>query len=151
MSVSIDPRKAHLSRVHGDVTAIYTWIKVGDDDIRALVLAATYRPGNPYVAGAPIYVIQENLAHAYDDPVQLAHTARAAAKALGLDDSSSTWFKIASIIHEGIPDLIRIPHRAPEPEYLKGNFGHMQVREAGRVIAEEEIRIEAEGPTYGAV
>lgn len=147
MSATIDPRKAHLSRVHGDVTAIYTWV----NDTRAMVLAATYRPGNPFVPGAPVYIILEPNAHAYDDPIQLAHTARAAAKALGLDDSRSSWFKLASIIHEGLPDLIRMP-AAPAPEYLRGAYGSMQVREGGRVIAEQDIRFEAnEGVSYGAV
>lgn len=50
MSTTIDTRKAHLVRQHGDLTAIYTWI----NDERALVLVPTYRPG------APWYVVMES-------------------------------------------------------------------------------------------
>lgn len=143
MTVSIDTRKAHLTRVHGDVTAIYTWV----NEQRALVLAATYRPGNQFVPGAPIYVVLEKNSHAYDDPIQLAHTARKAAQVLGLDESTKSWVKLATIIHEGLPDLIRMPS-APAPEFHKGSFGNMQLRADGQLIAAQDLQIEKSGAEY---
>lgn len=143
MSVSIDTTRAYLTRVHGEVTAIYTWV----NDKRAMVLAATYRPGNQFVPGAPVYVILEENAHAYDDPIQLAHTAKKAGEVLGLDQSTTAWVKIATIIHEGLPDLIRMP-TAPEKEHYRGNFGHMILSADGKPIAAEDIRIEKSGVEY---
>ena len=143
MTVSIDTRKAHLTRTHGDVTAIYTWV----NDKRALVLAATYRPGNQFVAGAPIYVVLEENAHAYDDPIQLAHTARKASQVLGLNESTKSWVKIATIIHEGLPDLIRMPS-APPVEYHKGAFGNMQLLADGQLMAAQDLQIEKSGAEY---
>lgn len=144
MTVSLDLRRAHLVRQHGDITAVYTWV----NDERALVLVATYRGGNQFVPGAPWYVILEKNAHAYDDPVQLARTAHKAATVLGLDDSSSTWAKIATIIHDGLPDLVRMP-TAPAAEFHRGSFGHQELRADGQLVAAQDIRLEKDGATYG--
>jgi hypothetical protein len=145
MSLSIDTTKAYLSRVHGEVTAIYTWI----NDKRAMVLAATYRPGNPFVPGAPIYVLFEENAHAYAEPQQLHDTANKAAEVLGL--GGMAWYKIANIIIEGLPDLIEMPSAPQEKEYFKGSYGQMILSADGKPIAADEIRMEKEGVEYGAV
>lgn len=142
MSVSIDSTKAHLTRVHGEITAIYTWMN-GD---RVLLLAATYRPGNAFVPGAPVYVIRESNAHAYDNPHQLAATANKAAEVLGL--GSTAVFKIADIIIEGLPDLIEMPSAPQEKDYYKGSHGQMILSADGKPIAAEEIRIEKAGAEY---
>lgn len=143
MPVSLDLRRAHLVRLHGDVTAVYTWV----NDTRALVLVASYRGGSATRPGAPWYVILESNAHAYDDPIQLARTAHKAASVLGLDDSSATWAKIATIIHEGLPDLVRMP-AAPPAEFERGSFGHMTLKADGQAIAGQDIRIEKDGAEY---
>lgn len=143
MSVSIDTAKAYLTRVHGDVTAIYTWV----NDERAMVLAATYRPGNPFLPGAPLYVVLERNAHAYDDPVQLARTARKASEVLGLDASTVAWVKLATIIHEGLPDLVRMPH-APDKELLRGSYGSTILSADGVPLASHDVRIEKDGLEY---
>jgi hypothetical protein len=143
MSITIDTSKSHLTRVHGDVTAIYTWV----NEKRAMVLAATYRPGNQFVPGAPVYVVLEENAHAYDDPIQLAHTGRKAAQVLGLEESTTAWAKIATIINEGLPDLIRMPS-SPPAEFHKTSYGHMELRADGVPIAGEDIKVEKEGVAY---
>lgn len=143
MSVSIDTAKAHLTRVHGDVTAIYTWV----NDERALVLAATYRAGNPFLPGAPLYIVLEKNAHAYDDPIQLAHTAKKASEVLGLDASTVAWVKLATIIHEGLPDLVRMPH-SPDKELLRGSYGSAILSADGVPISSQDVRIEKDGLTY---
>lgn len=138
MPATLDTRKAHLVRYHGDIAAIYTWV----NDERALVLLPHRRPG------APWFIVREPNAHEYDDPVTLAHSASKACQVLGMEPSRPNWVRLATIIHEGLPDLIRMPP-APVPEYLKGSFGRMVLREAGQVMTEQDIRIEKEGPTYG--
>lgn len=143
MSVSIDTRRAHLARVHGEITAIYTWV----NDTRALVLAATHRAGSKDRPGAPVYVILETNAHAYDDPVQLAHTAKKAAEVLGLSASTKSWVKVATIIHEGLPDLVRMPS-APPPELMAGSFGDMTLMADGKPVASQPLRLEKEGREY---
>lgn len=130
-TVSIDTRKAHLVRQHRDITAIYTWI----NDERAMVLCATYRKGSPW------YVVMESAAYKYDDPRYLARQSAIAAGVLGMDETTSTWSRIASIIHEGLPDLIRMPG-APSPEFYRESMGTIELRANGERIGGTEVRLE---------
>lgn len=138
MGVTLDLRRAHLSRHHGDILAIYTWV----NDERALVLMPAFRKG------APWYIVCESAAFKYDDPTYLATQCVKACEVLGLEPSRANWVRVASIIHEGLPDLIRMPS-APPAEYLRGSMGSMELRADGQTIAGEDIRIEREGATYG--
>lgn len=138
MPATIDTRKAHLTRRHGDIYAIYTWV----NDERALVLIPANRPG------APWYIVMESASFEYDDPHELARRSKKACEVLGIEPSRPNWFRVAKIIHEGLPDLIRMPS-APPPEYLKGAIGQMILREDGKEIGGEDIRLEKEGATYG--
>lgn len=138
MGVTLDLRKAHLSRQHGDILAIYTWV----NDERAMVLLPACRPG------APWYIVCESAAWKYDDPTYLASQCVKACDVLGMEPSRPNWVRLASIIHEGLPDLIRMP-AAPPAEYLRGSVGSMELRADGQTIAGEDIRIEREGATYG--
>lgn len=138
MGASLDLRKAHLSRHHGDILAIYTWV----NDERALVLLPALRKG------APWYVVCESAAWKYDDPAYLAQQCAKACDVLGMEPSRPNWVRIATIIHEGLPDLIRMPS-APPAEYLRGSFGHMELRADGQKIAGEDILLEKEGASYG--
>jgi hypothetical protein len=138
MGVTLDLRRAHLSRYHGDILAIYTWV----NDERALVLMPAFRKG------APWYIVCESAAFKYDAPTYLATQCVKACEVLGLEPSRANWVRVASIIHEGLPDLIRMPS-APPAEYLRGSMGAMELRADGQVIAGDDIRIEREGATYG--
>lgn len=138
MGVSIDLAKAHASHHYGELTAILTWV----NDERALVLLPTYRKG------APWYVVMESAAFKYDNPVYLAHQAKKAAEVMGMADTRDNWFKLATIIHEALPDLIRMPH-APDKELSKATYGSMQLRLDGKLMAGEEIRLEKDTATYG--
>jgi len=138
MGVSLDLRKAFMSRQLGDITAIYSWV----NDERALVLVPTFRNG------APWYVVLESAAFKYDDPAYLARQCATACDVLGMEPSKANWVRVASIINEGLPDLIRMPS-APPAEYMRGSMGHMQLRVDGQTVAGEEIRLEKEGASYG--
>lgn len=139
MGATLDLRKAHHHRVHGDLVAIYTWM----NDERALVLLPRHRPG------AAWYVVMEHQAWRYDEPLYLARQCQIACNVLGLEPSRMNWVRVGTIINEGLPDLVRMPG-APEPELLRGSYGHRELREAGKVILSDEIKLEAEqGASYG--
>ena len=138
MTVSIDLRRAHASHVFGEITQIMTWV----NDERAMVLLPTFRKG------APWYIVCESAAYKYDDEAYLASQCKKAASVLGMDESTDTWFKIATIIHDGLSDLIRMPSAQPA-EFHKASFGSMQLRGDGQLIAQEDIRVEDNGATYG--
>jgi len=138
MGVSLDLRKAAFLRQHGDILAIYTWV----NDERALVLLPARR-----AQGAPWFIVCESAAYKYEDPAYLARQGAKAAEVLGMDENQSTGFRLATIIIEGLPDLIRMP-AAPEPEKT-ASIGEMMLMADGKVIGGEEIRLEKEAPTYG--
>lgn len=138
MGVSLDLRKAHLTRQHGDILAVYTWM----NDERAMILIPRYR------RDAAWYVVMESASFKYDDPKYLAHQCPKACDVLGLEPNQANWVRIATIINEGLPDLIRMPS-APVKEFHDASFGRMEVRADGKTLAEEDIKVETEGATYG--
>jgi hypothetical protein len=138
MGVSLDLRKSFMSRQHGDITAVYTWV----NDERALVLIPTFRKG------APWYIVMESAAFKYDAPAYLARQCATACDVLGLEPSKVNWVRLATIINEGLPDLVRMPS-APPPELMRASVGRMELRADGQPIAGEDIRLETEGVSYG--
>jgi len=143
MPATIDLAKAHLSRVHGDITVIFSWV----NDERAMVLVPHLRKG------APWFVVMESAAYTWDDmdarnvPVVAAKAAKAC-EVLGIEPSPWNCRRIAGMVIDGLPELIRMPS-APPKEYHRASFGHMELRGDGDLIAAEDIRIEKEGVTYG--
>lgn len=151
MGVSLDLRKAHAHHRYGEIVAVFTWV----NDERALILLPALRKG------APWFIVCESAAWKWDPdgetlldrkgrPVAgkgyVVAQARKAAEVLGME-SGHTWLKIAAIIVEGLPDLIRMPS-APMPSYLKAAFGSLELRADGETIAKEDIRLETEGAEY---
>ena len=139
MAIQLDPRKAHSARVHGDVLCILTYV----NDERAIVLMPAHRR-----QGAPWWILCESAAYKYDDPVYLARAAKKAAEVMGLDETTSTWYRIAEIIMNNLMDLIRMPS-APEPEQADHTIGEMKLMANGELLAGREIRPDIEAPTYG--
>ncbi len=76
MPATLDLRKAHATRQHGDLLAIFTWI----NDERAMVLVPAYRPG------APWYVVAESASFRYDDPKYVALQCVKACEVLIVED-----------------------------------------------------------------
>jgi len=139
MGASLDLNKAHITRQHGDLLAVYTWV----NDERALVLIPAYRKGSAW------YIVCESAAWKYDNPEYLARQCRKAAEVLGMEPSPNNWFKLANIIIEGLPDLIEMPSES-EALLSRATYGEMQLLENGKLIAGEEIRMPVEtGATYG--
>lgn len=143
MPATLDTRKAHLVRHHGDLVAIYTWI----NDERALVLIPRYRPG------APWYCVLESAAYTWDDMdarnvSTVVKKAMKACEVLGIEPSPWNCRRVAGLIIDGLPDLISMPSSPPK-EHYRASFGHMELRADGKPIATEEIRVEKEGVQYG--
>lgn len=142
MPAQIDTRRAHLTRHHGDIAAVYTWV----NDERAMVLVPWRRPG------APWYVVLDSAAYTWDDRVQsnvpvVARKAHQACMVLGIEPTPTNCRRVAGIIIDGLPDLIRMPH-APDKEHYGASFGTLELRADGQPIAAEEIRLEKEGVAY---
>lgn len=137
MSTTIDTAKAHLTRQHGDLTAIYTWV----NDERALVLVPTYRKN------APWFIVCESAAYKYAEDWYIAKQAIKACEVLGMEASRPNILRIGTIIEEGIPDLIRIPTR-PEREVTGKKYGELKLMANGTQIGGEDILIEDTVPSY---
>lgn len=143
MTVSIDLSKAHLSRVHGDLTVIFSWL----NDERAMFLIPHLRKG------APWFIVMESAAYTWDDMdaknvPKVVAKAMKACEVLGIEPTPWNAKRVAGIIIDGLPDLVRMPSKPPT-EYLRSSFGQMLLRANGEVLAGEDIRIEKEGATYG--
>jgi hypothetical protein len=143
MPATIDLSKAHMSRVHGDITAIFSWV----NDERAMVLVPHLRKG------APWFIVMESAAHTWDDadPQNIPQVVRKSVKAcevLGIEPTPVNCRRVAGMVIDGLPDLIRMPSKPPA-EYYRPSFGNMELRADGQTIAADEIRIEKEGASYG--
>lgn len=172
MPVSLDLRKAHMSRVYGDILAVFSWM----DDKRALFLIPHRR------RRAPWFVVPEEAAHEWSDqdranflpsltgnqrrrleklpaPVReamlhdlaesgLAARATKACIALGIEPSQINQHRVINIVNDSIADLVRMPS-APEPEFNPETYGQILLRADGKPIAAEDIKVEREGVTYG--
>lgn len=142
MPATIDLSKAHMSRVHGDITAIFSWI----NDERALFLVPHLRKG------APWFIVCESAAYTWDDtdarniPAVIAKATKAC-EVLGIEPSPWNCRRIAGLIIDAIPDLVRMPS-SPPAEYYRPSFGSMQLRADGQVIAADDIRVEKDGAEY---
>lgn len=138
MAATLDLRKSAFHRQHGDILAVYTWV----NDERALVLMPAHRrPGSPW------FVVCESAAWRYDDPRYLAQQSRKAAEVIGMDETAGAGFKIATIIIEGLGDLIRMPP-APEKELMSSAVGAMKLFEDGSLMTARDIVLEKDEPEY---
>ena len=132
MSVQLDPRKAHKAHIVGDIMVILTWV----NDERAMVFMPAHRE-----QGSPWFIICESAAWKYDNPHYLAKQSVQAARVMRMDETTSTWRRVADIIMNYLPDLIRMP-AAPEPEKLDSAIGTVSLRADGELLHSEDIKID---------
>lgn len=138
MAASIDLSNAHLVRIHGDITAVYSYI----NDERAMILAPSFRPG------APWFCVLESAAYTWDDEdpanvFEVVCKANKACEVLGIEPTPHNARRIAGIVIDGLPDLIRMP-TAAEKEMRQSAYGRLQLKANGETIAEEDLRLEKE-------
>lgn len=139
--VSVDLAKAHASHQYGDLMVIFTWV----NDERSMILIPAYRKG------AAWYIVGESASYKYDNRDYLKRQCMKAAEVLGMEPSPNNWLKLATIIHDGLPDLITMPSE-PEKELTSGNYGYMELLADGKRMVGQEIKLEKEeGAVYGPV
>lgn len=144
MGATLDTSKAHLVRTHGDLIAIYSWI----NDERALILLPAFRKG------APWFCVLESAAYSWDDEDarNIPNVVRKSMKAcdvLGIEPTPQNARRIAGIVIDGLPDLIRMPS-APPVEYHPEAYGRMTLKADGQAINQEDIRLEKSGIQFEA-
>ena len=142
MPASIDLRKAHLHRTHGDLVVVFSWL----NDQRAMFLIPRYRNK------APWYVLLDSAAYEWDDEEPgnvplVAAKAMKACEVLGIEPTSQNARRIAGIIIDSLPDLIRMPS-APVAEKFETGFGEVKVMANGEQIGGEVIKLEKDGVEY---
>lgn len=104
---AIDLSRHHFMRELGDMVVFGTWIMNDDqeDTEPALVILPRHRPPS----SVKPCVIGLSAAFKYDNPKYLARAAPHIAECLGFEDSLQRANKIATLIHDHIPDLVRMP------------------------------------------
>jgi hypothetical protein len=127
MPVLLGSHNMRFTRVHGDVVAGYGYC----NDERAMFLWPVVKKS---ASGA--FIVCDSAAWKYDPdlprgewldregnliagPLYLMAMANQAAKTMCMDGNKSTVIRIASIIAEGLPDLVRLPPDRREPEKKK--------------------------------
>ena len=145
MALELDLRKAHSSRVHGDIVAVLTWV----NDARALVLIPALRKD------AGWFIVEESAAYlwninAVERAAALDHAkakSDIACQILGIEPTVRNRARVINIVTDVLPDLLRMPS-APEAEFIKAAVGEMKLMADGRQIAGQDIRLQKEGATY---
>lgn len=138
MAVRLDPRKAHKAHIVGDILVILSWV----NDERAMILMPARR-----AHGSPWFVLCESAAYQYDDPRYLARQAAKAAEVLGMDETTSAAYRIADVILNYLPDLIRMP-ATPDTECMDAAIGSMMLKADGQTVAQQDIRLDKAVPEY---
>lgn len=137
MGVNLDLAKTHKHRNIGDLIVVFTWI----NDERAMVLIPSSRQKSTW------FCICESAAWMYDEPEQLAFKAKLACEQLGMRPVPENWVKLATIINEGLPDLIEMPP-APDPEQYKSSFGKLELRADGKAVAGQDLKLDKQVAEY---
>ncbi len=107
MRHALDLTRYAFKRELGDLTLFGTWLYNNDqeDTEPAIVIIPRYRALN----GAKPICIALSSAFKYNDPRYLAHAAAGFSRLLGFEDSMTTTHKLASVIHDHLLDLIKMP------------------------------------------
>ena len=137
--VSLDLARAFAVHHKGDIMAVLTWV----NDERAIVFIPAKRSS---IAPA-WFVLMESAAYKYDNPRYLAQQAAIAAGVLGMDETTSSAARVADMILNYLPDLIRMPSAQP-PEKLGAVVGEVRLFADGQEIGGEEVRATKSEITY---
>lgn len=100
---AIDLTRYQFKRDLGDLSIYGTWLWNEDQENHepALVVLSRYRP-----RGFKPCVVALSAAYKYNDPRYLAHIAGEFCTILGIEDSMSTAFNVASLIADHLGDLL---------------------------------------------
>jgi hypothetical protein len=89
----------------------------------------------------------ESAASLYDDAAYLARACVNACEVLGIEPNRPNWVRVATIVNEGLPDLVSMPS---EPTWQRAGqeFGTLMVKSDGKEIAAEALTIPNVGAEY---
>lgn len=138
-------KNAHFQRVHGDIVACYQYI----NDERAMVL---YPREKKMAAGA--FIVCDSSAWTYNPdlprsewhdaqgnliagPHHLVRQAIVAARVMGMDTTRATIMRIATIIAEGLGDLVRMGPQRPQEQ--KKPIGEATLLIGGKPVASGKV------------
>lgn len=107
MTPAIDLSRHHFMRELGEMVVFGTWIYNNDQEHTepCLVVLPRYRPPS----SVKPCVVALSSAYRYDDPAYCVRAARIFARNLGFADSMTTTHKIATILHDQLPELLMMP------------------------------------------
>lgn len=135
MGISIDPRRCIITRRLGEFVCLFTHV----NDKGAMVLMPAHRKG--LNGGPPPWaIICDDVAWKYDNDEYLMSQAMTFCAAWGMTERASV-VKLATIINEGLEDLLRLPP-APDPASLSApgrTLGEADLFIAGDKIATTEV------------
>lgn len=136
MGLTIDRKNTFSMRQHGDISVAFTWM----NDERCMIIIPAYR------MKAPWFVVMESAAYTWDDSnnANIPLVARKAAKCcevLGIEPTPTNCRRIAGIIIDNLPDLIRMP-AAPPAEQYKTSPGNLELKANGETVHKEEIKLD---------
>lgn len=132
MSVSFSAEKAWKVQQVGDLVRSYHWV----NDEPAMVLYPVRAK-----EGAGAYVICLSSAFQYDDMKYLVRQAAIAAGVMGMSETRASIYRIGTVIHDGLLDLIKQP---PEPQWRKAMdrgavIGQLEVKKDGKIMIERDV------------
>jgi hypothetical protein len=137
MSVLIGGEKAYLQRVIGDIVVSYQWV----NEEPAMILW----PKMKRLGTKGAFVLGMSSAYKYADMNYLVAKAAEIAEFIGMDASKFTINRIATIIIEGLEDLIHMP---PEPigmnKAQEQEIGEAKIMVDGKTIMETALTVPTE-------
>lgn len=137
MAVLIGGEKAYLQRVIGDIVVSYQWV---NDEPAMILWPKIKRLGTK---GA--FVLGLSSAYLYADMRYLVQKSAQAAEFIGMDSSKFTINRIATIILEGLEDLIHMP---PQPigmtKAQEQEIGEAKIMVNGETIMETALTVPTE-------
>lgn len=103
---AIDLTRTHFVRHIGDLSLYGTWIFNNDQEAEepALVVIPRYR-----ATGFKPCVVALSAAYKYNDARYMVYAARQFVISLGFQDSMAECHKVATLIHDHLDDLLKIP------------------------------------------
>ena len=145
MPVLLGGANARFQRVHGDIVASYQYV----NDERAMALWPREKKMH-----AAAFIVCDSAAWRYNPdaprrdwfgpkgelicgPLYLMQQAMIAAEVMGMDSGKATVMRIASIIAEGLADLVRLPPEMPPPR--KKPIGEAILLINGQRVASGEV------------
>jgi len=147
--ILIGGKHARFQRRHGDIVASYQYVN-GERAMALWPVIRKMRPGAFIVCDSAAwrYSPDHPRSEWYDEkgklqcgPLYLMQQARVAAHVMGMDDTKPTIMRIASIIAEGLIDLVRLRPERPEDNQNHGRkaIGRATLLVNGKPVAEEDV------------